>query len=97
MCSKKLKGQSTLEYVMMIGFVVAALILIGIYVHRGMQGKLHESADQIGEQYEAGKTVSEFTTSYIQEQHESALSGGHTDTTVTINEQTKKGSENLTL
>ena len=92
---RKLKGQSTLEYVMMIGFIVAALIWVGIYVHRGMQGKLRESADQIGEQYEAGNTTGSYTIVNNQTQHESTLSGGHVDINVTANQQTKTGNEVL--
>ena len=93
---KKINGQSTLEYVVMIAVVVGALLFIGIYVHRAMQGKLHDSADQIGEQYEAGTTKSFYRISYNQDQTETQLSSGHIDTTVRNNSQTKSGSENLT-
>lgn len=54
--SRRLKGQSTLEYAMIIVFVVAALLAIQIYMKRGVQGKLRESADQVGEQFDAGNT-----------------------------------------
>ncbi len=57
------RGQSTLEYAVIIAVVVAALLAIQIYMKRGVQGKLRESSDKIGEQYSAGNTVgTEITT-----------------------------------
>jgi hypothetical protein len=56
MMRRKIKAQSTLEYAIVIAVVVAALLAMQIYMKRGVQGKLHESADQIGEQFDAGNT-----------------------------------------
>jgi uncharacterized protein (UPF0333 family) len=89
------KGQSTLEYVILLGFVVAALIAMGIYIKRGMQGKLRESSDQIGEQYSAAHTVSNFTTTNDMNQKETVKSGGVTHTDITQNKQVKTGSETV--
>jgi len=84
MFCKKRKGQSTLEYVILTGFVVAALIAMGTYMKRGVQGKLRESTNDIGEQYEAGKTTSHYkTTTYIN-QTQGMETGGKT--TVKLNE-----------
>ena len=47
----KRKAQSTLEYGVVIAVVVAALVAMQAYVKRGLQGKIKESTDQIGEQY----------------------------------------------
>lgn len=58
---KGLKGQSTLEYAMIIAVVVGALILMQQYMKRGVQGKLRESVDNIGGQYSAGNVKSTFT------------------------------------
>jgi Flp pilus assembly pilin Flp len=55
-------GQSTLEYAVIIAVVVAALLAIQIYMKRGVQGKLRESTDSIGEQYSAGYTTSKYST-----------------------------------
>ena len=57
------KGQSTLEYALVITVIMAGLVAINIYMKRGVQGKLRESADKIGEQYSAGKTTFTYTTS----------------------------------
>ncbi len=87
----KSKGQSTLEYVILIGFVVAALIAMGVYMKRGVQGKLRESTDQVGEQYDAGKTTSSYRTHSYMKQSEKMLVGGGTEVTINKGEnyQTK--------
>jgi uncharacterized protein (UPF0333 family) len=50
------KGQSTLEYAIIVAVVVAALFAIQIYMKRGVQGKLRQSTDDIGAQFEANAT-----------------------------------------
>jgi len=47
------KGQGTLEYAVIIAVIVAALIAMQTYMKRGMQGKLRESSDNMGEQFSA--------------------------------------------
>jgi hypothetical protein len=56
------KGQTTLEYAVIIVVVVAALLAIQYYMKRGVEGRLRESVDSVGEQYSAGNTTSKFTT-----------------------------------
>jgi Flp pilus assembly pilin Flp len=51
-----------LEYALIVAVVVAGLIAMQYYMKRGVQGKLRESTDQIGEQYSAGNVTSTFTT-----------------------------------
>ncbi len=57
----KQKAQSTLEYVMVIACLTAALLGMQIYIKRGIQGRLRDAADQIGEQYSAETTKSKLT------------------------------------
>jgi uncharacterized protein (UPF0333 family) len=89
------KGQSTLEYVILIGFVVAALIAMGIYMKRGIQGKLRESTDQVGEQYSAGETSSNYTTVSNLVQVETQSSGGGSTINYQTNKQSKSGGETV--
>lgn len=56
------KGQSTLEYAVIIVVVAAALLAMQIYMKRGVQGKMRESTDSIGEQFDAVDTESSFTS-----------------------------------
>ncbi|MFH1191182.1 MAG: hypothetical protein V1670_03190 [Candidatus Omnitrophota bacterium] len=63
--SRACKGQSILEYAMIIAVVVAGLLAMNTYMRRGVEGKLRESTDNIGEQYEAGETTSNYTTTQV--------------------------------
>ena len=53
---KKMKGQSTLEYAVLIIIVIGALLSIQVYIKRGIQGRLRSAADDIGDQYSPGNT-----------------------------------------
>lgn len=89
------KGQTTLEVVILIGFVVAALIAMGIYMKRGIQGRLKDSTDQVGEQYSAGNTVSVYNTTVGMTQTENMTTGGAVETVINRNRQEKTGSETI--
>ena len=39
------KGQSTAEYAIVIGLVIAAAVAMQVYVKRGIQGKMKDAAD----------------------------------------------------
>jgi len=52
------RGQSTLDYILLIGVVAAGLIAMLVYIGRGHQGNLRSQADQLGAgQYVPGKTT----------------------------------------
>ena len=50
---KKKRGQSAVEYALVIIVAIAALLAINAYMKKGMQGRLKESTDQIGRQFNA--------------------------------------------
>lgn len=52
------RGQSTLEYAVLVIIIIAALLSIQVYIKRGVQGRLKSSADDIGDQYSVGNTNS---------------------------------------
>lgn len=56
-----LRGQSTLEFTVVIVCVLAALLAMRVYIKRGVQGKLRSAADSIGQQYDPGNTTSDMT------------------------------------
>ena len=91
---RKSRGQSTLEYGVLIAVIVAALLAINIYLKRGVQGKLRESTDQIGEQFEAGATEisrhSEHTGTTVQ-----TVDAGVTKSDTTADTRTESGSETV--
>ncbi len=53
---KRKKGQSTLEYAVLIIIVIGALLSVQVYIKRGIQGRLKSAADDIGSQYSDGNT-----------------------------------------
>ena len=58
------RGQSTLEYAVLVTIIIGALLSIQFYIKRGVQGRLKSAADDIGDQYSVGNTnVIKTTTS----------------------------------
>jgi hypothetical protein len=62
---KRQKGQSTLEYAILIIIIIGALLSIQVYIKRGVQGRLKSATDDIGTQFSPGNTnvVKTMTTS----------------------------------
>lgn len=52
------KGQSTLEYSLIVTVVIAALLGINLFMNRGIQGRLKESANDIGQQFDPDRGYS---------------------------------------
>ena len=50
------KGQSTMEYAILIIIIIGALLAVQVYIKRGIQGKMKSSADDIGQQYSPDNT-----------------------------------------
>jgi len=69
------RAQTSLEYAVLVSVVVAALVAMTIYMKRGMQGRLQQSAENIGPQYDPEKTTGNMTMT----------STGHMITRVTSN------------
>lgn len=55
------RGQSMVEYTVVIACVVAALVTMQFYIKRAIQGRLRETADTIGEQYAPRRMDSQIT------------------------------------
>lgn len=51
MLCRNRRGQSSLEYTLIITAVIAAVVAMGGYVKRGIQGRVRASSDQIGDQF----------------------------------------------
>lgn len=89
------KGQSTLEYAVIIAVVVAGLLAMQIYIERGLKGKLRTSTDNIGEQYAPGLTTGTYTTTTGSTSAETVTTAGVTTTTVSRGTQGRTGSETV--
>lgn len=88
------KGQSTAEYAIVIGLVIAAIVAMQIYVKRGLQAKVKDAVDYneagtssvLGKtsQYEPYYTQSSMTSTQTGTEKEStAIGGGITKETET--------------
>lgn len=71
----KKRGQSTLEYAILIIIVIGALLSIQVYIKRGIQGRLKSSADDIGDQYSDGNTNVLMTTRVLSQTHDTFIAG----------------------
>ncbi len=58
----KTDAQSTTEYAVLVACIVAAVIGMQIYLKRGIQGRLRQGGDEVGQQYSATGTDSITTT-----------------------------------
>ena len=88
------RGQSTLEYAILVVIVILALIGIQSYLKRGISGRMRESTDQIGEQFEAGVTTYNFVTESSSITHENQTAWG-SNTNYEKQEQQRTGWENI--
>src|SRR3989338_1863438 len=63
--NRRKKGQSTLEYAILIIIIIGALLSIQVYIKRGVQGRLKSATDDIGTQFSPGNTnvIKTMTTS----------------------------------
>ena len=60
---KNKKAQSTLEYALIISVAVGALLALNDYMQRGIQGRLKDSTDRVGEQFDPGSFTDTMTRS----------------------------------
>lgn len=80
---RRTKAQSTAEYVIVLGLIVAAVIAMQTYVKRGFQGRIKDAVDYTGQSGQSGEAVS-FTTKqyepyYLESQFASERSSTDTE------------------
>lgn len=98
MLRKRKKGQSAIEYSVILIIIMGALLATGNYFKRGIQGRWKDSADQLGDQYDprvANSSVrhtiqtNTYTTVLAVE---TALGTQSTRNDITTSVETKRGS-----
>ena len=93
---KRTRGQSTLEYAVVIAVVVAALLAMQIYMKRGVQGKMRSATDQIGDQYRPQNTTSNYTSASFSKRQETVEFDGSSNSVLQLDEiQNRFGSETV--
>lgn len=81
------RGQTTLEYSLLLAAIVAGLIMMQIYAKRGLMGKYHQISESIGSQYSPGHTVASFSSTTTTSTTENT-SGGVTTVTTPLERKT---------
>jgi hypothetical protein len=82
---KKIKGQSTMEYAILIIIIIGALLSIQVYIKRGVQGRLRSASDDIGEQFSPGNTNSFVVTNSFSKTKDT-FNAGKTRSELMLNE-----------
>lgn len=93
--SLRKRGQSTLEYAVLIVVIIAALVAMQVYLKRGIQGRMRESTDQIGQQFSPGYTTSNMVTATYASSSEMTGAGGQTTTVISNQFQNITGTESV--
>lgn len=91
------KGQSTLEYGVVIAVAAAALLAMSVYMKRGVQGKLRTATDDMGGQFVPKQTSADHTVHSESKRSEVVISDGTSTSTLTNDEiQFRHGEETVT-
>ena len=106
MLELKRRGQSTAEYAIVIGLVIAAAVAMQIYVKRGIQGKIKAATDYTDSsaasvvggagQYEPYYQQSNLTSTRAAQSGENTAAGGAVTRTITNDTTTRTGSTDVT-
>lgn len=92
------KGQSTLEYAVLVMIIIAALLTIQNYVKRGVQGRLKSSSDDIGDQFSVGNQNAIKTTHTVSTTNEQfGMAGQGISTSAIIDNEITNTTENSTV
>lgn len=86
----KKKGQSTLEYAILIIIIIGALLSIQVYIKRGVQGRLKQATDDIGDQFSVGNTNVKKTRFTNSKTSDTFLSGVQESKIIDRNEETRE-------
>jgi uncharacterized protein (UPF0333 family) len=93
----KNRAQSTLEYAILIGVIVAGLIAMQVYLKRSYQGKLKESADDMGKQFSPGVTTVRITTNSFTDSQETLNVDGSSTTRINTQNTARDVTENVPI
>lgn len=59
------KGQTVMETAILFLAIVVAFLAMQAYLRRGIAGRMRDNIDAIGQQYDPGDTVSDFSINHI--------------------------------
>jgi uncharacterized protein (UPF0333 family) len=65
MKKNRLRGQSTLEYAMVVAIIAAAVIAMQFYIKRAVEGRAKQAGDEISEPYDSELMASSAITTRV--------------------------------
>ena len=89
------KGQSTLEYAIIIAVIVGAFVIMQAFIKRAVEGRLKQAGDQIGDQFSIRTGSSNYVTSVNAFSTERMDASAHN--TFSYQNQIRSGKENAGL
>ena len=89
------KGQSTLEYALIIAVIVAGLLLMQMYIKRGYAGRIKSSTDDMGEQFDPNAYNANFQVSQTSNTQQTIQNRVTNTTHNTPQTNTKTGQETI--
>jgi len=104
---KNKKAQSTAEYVIVLGLIVAAVVAMQTYIKRGFQGRIKDAVDYVdnagqtnvvsfsGNQYEPYYLSSNFDSTQNVDTREVLSTGGAVNRYTDQEDRTRKGSQTI--
>lgn len=84
------KGQSTLEYCVLIAVVISAILAMQIYSKRAVEGRFRQSSDQIGSQWDPAVGKYTVKISNFSERAETLNVTGQSTSTIQTKVETQK-------
>lgn len=89
------RAQNILEVSLLLAVIVAALVMMQIYVKRSMMGRLRAYSEKIGPKYAIGSTAGSVTTTQSLQTNENS-SGGLTTITTVSDVRSRTSTETVT-
>ena len=96
---RTIRGQSTVEYVVVVAVVIAALLATTVYMKRGKMGDLGRATGQVGAQFNPHQLASKFATESASTRQELQVTSGARASIIvpdTTETQSRVGAERLT-
>ena len=91
MRQRRKAGQSTLEYSILFAVIAAVLIVMAIWYKRAGMGRIRQSADSLGSQFDIETSTGADTSTYNSTTTEARAADGTTTTTLGTVTQTQDG------
>jgi Flp pilus assembly pilin Flp len=89
----KKRAQSTAEYAVLIGLVVAAVLAMQVFVKRALQGRIQNETAKVGAQYEPYYLVSNMSSTRDTTETASTTTGGGVSRELSKDEASRKGEQ----